>query len=290
MTNSLSQLKAIIQDAQREYPVTHGVFLGACGGEIASLCSFGGVEAELHKPFPIASLTKQFTAVAILQLLSENGLSVQTPLIEVCENLHRLNGYSAKVTFKQLLTHTAHSSMGAEASFTYSNDGYMLLGTMIEYLSGRTLGEYFAKNLFQKAGMTNSRLPEGRDKLASYGAAGGVIATAEDLWAWNQALYNGRLLEAEALSQMTSLQVAKASYWEYDAFAEGYYGYGLDIYCCDDKVCYQHCGGIEKYQAKMTYIPQIGVSLIYLLENYEESMVAPIFAFSNHLTRRLLSL
>lgn len=138
--------------------------------------------------FDIGSLSKQFTAAAILKLEQDGKLKVTDPL---SKHLPNVPADKAQITIHQLLSHTAGiirdiplSPKGDPAiyyeeinrdealkrvlpeplqfepgtKFQYSNAGYMLLASIVETASGRPFQEYLKKNLFEPAGMQSTGL------------------------------------------------------------------------------------------------------------------------------------
>jgi len=106
---------------------------------------------------------------------------------------------------------------GAQRFWTPS--GFVLAGLIIERVSGQTYGDFVKQRIFEPLGMAHSGYgdpPEGLaigyasandDKPITYNisalyAAGGCYSTAEDLFRWNEGLYNGRLLNETELKKM----------------------------------------------------------------------------------------
>jgi CubicO group peptidase (beta-lactamase class C family) len=130
--------------------------------------------------FSLASVSKQFTAVAILQLAENKKLSLEDKLNNYFSNFP--NG--EKITIKMLLTHNSGLQMDYDELYlsktaldqdtvdsyikqkpllfepgtktAYSNIGYYLLGRIIEKVSGQSYSQYLKENLFDKAKMKNS--------------------------------------------------------------------------------------------------------------------------------------
>jgi D-alanyl-D-alanine carboxypeptidase len=155
--------------------------------------AYGKADIEGNAPMtvgtmvPIGSATKQFTAVAILQLHDQGKLSVDD---EVTKWLPELNMAGNKVTLRHLLAHTAgivdlaemselraaqlirNSAVTRDSVYKvvsryppafpagtmeiYSNAGFWLLGRVIEKASGMTYEEYIAKRIFAPLGMSRS--------------------------------------------------------------------------------------------------------------------------------------
>jgi len=158
-------------------------------GKIIFLKSYGFSDIEKKIPmettavFPTASVTKTFTAIAIMQLI-EKGL------INLDDNIEKYLDFSTKdkiVTVRQLLNHTSGIKDYTESDIPnklqevgystekflelleqkefdfepgdardYNNSGFVLLALIIEKLSGLSYEEYLNKNIFQPVGMTNT--------------------------------------------------------------------------------------------------------------------------------------
>lgn len=153
--------------------------------------AFGKADLELDiamKPdyvFRIGSITKQFTASAILKLAEEGKLSISDTITKFIKG-YPMNGHA--ITIEHLLTHTSgiknFTSLGKfntefkrkdstpkelvdffknepmdfppGTDYRYSNSGYTLLGYIIELISGKTYAEYIRENFFLPLGMKNS--------------------------------------------------------------------------------------------------------------------------------------
>ena len=143
-----------------------------------------GVPMQIDNVSRIGSITKQFTAVAILQLMEQGKLRLQDEITQF------IPGYPTqghKITIEHLLTHTSGIldftgiKNNAERSvidytpvqmidyfkdqplrfapgtkWEYSNSGYFLLGYIIEKITGNTYGKYLEENFFRPLGMKHS--------------------------------------------------------------------------------------------------------------------------------------
>lgn len=164
--------------------------LVAKNGQVIYKKAFGMANLELNVPmqpdmvFRIGSITKQFTAVAILQLMEQGKLSLQD---EITKFIPDYPTQAYKITIEHLLTHTSgiksytnvpefqknirtdmkpdeviNSFKNLPMEFApgtkweYNNSGYFLLGYIIEKVSGMTYPEYLDKNFFKPLGMTNT--------------------------------------------------------------------------------------------------------------------------------------
>jgi CubicO group peptidase (beta-lactamase class C family) len=159
------------------------------GGDILFEQGFGLADKENIQVFSadtvvdILSLTKQFTAAAILKLEEQGALSVSDTLDRFFDEIPEAK---KSITLHQLLTHTSglkanykydyrkvtrdeleqnilnswlRSNPGEE--YLYSNAGYSLLGIIIEKVSGKSYEEFLNEHFFEPAGMTQTgyRLP-----------------------------------------------------------------------------------------------------------------------------------
>jgi CubicO group peptidase (beta-lactamase class C family) len=166
-----------------------GTVLVARKGRVLFRHSYGMANYELHVPnspetrFHIASLSKAFTAAAILQLQEQGRLSVADPLSRYVPDFP--NG--DRITLDNLLTHTTgipdinglsdyntfarsphtipqlvakFASLPLEfqpgSSYQYSNSNYNLLALVLEKVTGENYGEYLRKRIFDPLGMQGS--------------------------------------------------------------------------------------------------------------------------------------
>jgi CubicO group peptidase (beta-lactamase class C family) len=144
-----------------------------------------GVANTLDTKFRIASMNKMFTAVAVLQLVQAGKIRLDAPLGTYLTDYPNKE-VAGKVTIHQLLTHTGGTGdiFGPEYSahrqelrnvsdyvelfgtrglqfepgskFDYSNYGFVLLGAVIEKVSGMNYYDYVAEHVFAPAGMTST--------------------------------------------------------------------------------------------------------------------------------------
>lgn len=182
-----------------------GVVLVSKQGQIIYQKPFGMADMELDVPmkedmvFYIGSLTKQFTAVAILQLLEQGRLSLQDSIAKYIGGCSPL---VSAITIEQLLTHTSGLASNpantegriivknktklqelvdnyinqppdfeAGTQWKYNNTNYSLLGHIIEKISGKPYGDYLAAYIFNPAGMHRSYMGEDA-KLIKHRATG----------------------------------------------------------------------------------------------------------------------
>ena len=224
-------------------------------------CEEHSVPNDSNTKYRIGSLTKSFTAAAILQLEQHGLLSLDDPLGKYLENYPR----GEEILIKHLLSHTSgipdHTELpgydtdrrvypvkiedtiatfkGKELEFTpgskfkYSNSGYILLGCIVEKVSGKDYATYIRESLLEPNGLSNSGFEEGLAVIPSYAhgysrdgsklirakyrninntqASGGLYSTVEDLYKWDRVLRSDELLSQEVKDRHYSIENAPYS-------------------------------------------------------------------------------
>jgi CubicO group peptidase (beta-lactamase class C family) len=260
-----------------------------------------GKAAALDTRFCIGSMGKMFTAVAALQLVQAGRLRLADTIAM------RLPDYpdtplARAVTVEQLLSHTGgtgdffgpdyerHASelrtpsdfirlFGKRESlfppgsrWGYSNFGFILLGAIVEQVSGQRWDAYLAQHVFAAAGMTatspvasaaDTAVPlvgaqrSGLKPLPYYVGlpAGGGYSTIDDLHRFAQAFGRGALLDAEHRAMMTTAKVAAgARQWSL----------GLGITARNGETCYGHAGSAPGVSADFAVYPRSGYTVVIL--------------------------
>lgn len=287
-----------------------GVWLWAGNGKSIASGARGKADREkaidntLETRFRIGSMNKMFTAVATLQLVERGRLSLDDTVGKVLPDYPNTN-VASKVKVRHLLSHTggtgdifgpafeAHRLElrtlqdyvklygGRDPEFEpgsrweYSNYGFLLLGVLIEKISGKSYYDYVATNIYQVAGMTQSGSePESVDVVnRSKGymrdqfelvsneptlpwrgtSAGGGYTTAGDLMKFAEALMSNRLLRPDTLAMATRAQ-----------FTTGNYGFGFQVGRPDEVRTYGHGGGAPGMNAILRVYPETQQSVIVL--------------------------
>ena len=187
--NLNQKIDSLIESEFKEANGPGGIFMVAREGKPIYEKAFGMANLELdsklntNSVFQIGSMTKQFTAIAILMLEEQGKLKVGNQISKYIPSYP--NG--DKITIHHLLTHTsgikdftkmkalqdiAQKEMTPEQmvdffknepadfvpgeKFEYNNSGYVVLGYIIELTSGETYEDFIKRNIFEKVGMTNS--------------------------------------------------------------------------------------------------------------------------------------
>lgn len=195
--------------------------------------------------FGIGSVTKEFTAMAILMLQERGKLHIHDP---ICTYLSPCPQSWQQITIYHLLTHSSGIPNHFDPSginlvqlekepldfkpgtqFNYSNSGYVVLALIIEKVSGEAYGTFLQQNIFAPLQMTNTgydftqpQLPNLASGYYSWGVeqdytgislefgADGLYSTVEDLYRWDQALFTHTqtLVSRQALEEMFTNTVA----------------------------------------------------------------------------------
>jgi CubicO group peptidase (beta-lactamase class C family) len=245
-----------------EFGHLNGTVLLARHGTVIYAKGIGDANMQSHTPntprtkFGIASVTKQFTAVLVLQQVAEGKIRLDGKTSDYLAWYREDTG--SRMTIEQVLHHTAglppdfelpefSDSEAAKQHFepeefakkkcqpslvsepgtqwNYSNCGYLLLGLVLEQVTGKPFDELLQERLLEPLGMKDTGMD--RNDLAERGgatgylrhagarytvgpyldrshiyAAGAMYSTAEDLFRWNQALSDGGVIPKEIREQV----------------------------------------------------------------------------------------
>jgi len=285
-----------------------------------------GVPITLDTKFNLGSMNKMFTAVAIAQMAQAGRLSFDDPVSKHLPDYPNKE-VADKVTIHQLLTHTygmgmywnekfmaqrekmvtvaAHLPLFASdpllfppgEKFQYSNSGYMVLGAIIEKLSGQDYYSYVQEHIYKPAGMTETgfyepgkeipnlaigysrmspdgkKLEEARDNTNTRevkgGPAGGGYSTVGDLVKFHMALRSYKLLNEESTRLVTTGKV--------DAGGPiGRYGYGFGDKVFEGKHIVGHNGGSPGIAANFEMYPELGYTAVILMNSDPPAMMPVI--------------
>jgi CubicO group peptidase (beta-lactamase class C family) len=306
---ALAALSARAADLARKDEFS-GAVLVARHGKVLLERAWGRANREAGTPntpdtkFRLGSMNKMFTAVATLQLVEAGKLALDDPIGKYLPHYPNKE-VASKVTVRHLLTHTGgtgdifgpefalnrlklrthsdyvklYGSRGLThepgARFEYSNYGFVLLGALIEAVSGMSYYDYVRDNIFRPAGMTSTdSLPESThvpkravgymrpypgagwtpntDTLPWRGtAAGGGYSTVGDLMRFAQALSSGRLISKATLAKATSPH-------------RQHYGFGFEVQGERALRSYGHGGGAPGMNGDLRVFPRLGYVVVGL--------------------------
>lgn len=287
--------------------------------------AFGLADREAKKPvridtpFFIASQGKMFTAVAILQLIESGKVSLDATVGKYLSNYPNRQ-VAETVTVRHLLTHRGGTgdmgilgpkdasnrawvrtiddviklngnrppSFAPGSQEEYSNYGFILLGAIVERVTGQSYYDYLRAHIFRPVGMqvtdfptraaitkvavtyttVNGRLVPSTDQLPWRGmSAGGGTSSAEDLLKFANALTAGKLISKPLLQEATKRQTP-------------WYGYGFISSPPDEYPHWGHGGGAPGMSLVLAIYPTSGVTIICL--SNRDPPVCDRLAFNLH--------
>lgn len=253
-------------------------------------------EVDENTIYRIGSITKTFTAAVILQLIEEGKISLSTKLARFYPDLPQAD----EITIEHLLRHQSglfnftnaddygewmtekqskeqllkmfrnqEPKFSSGARFSYSNTNYVLLGFIIEDITGDRFAEQIQKRITEPLNLEDTYIGDGIDpkkgEAASFRytqsgwqklpetdmsvprAAGALVSTTEDMIDFMRALFSGKLISEESLQKMVSIEHG--------------YGMGLARVPFNNKTGYGHNGGIDGFISHLSYFPQEDVTL-----------------------------
>ena len=230
------------------------------GADTLLLRGYGQADIELDVATPeravyeIGSVTKQFTAAAVLQLRDEGKLDLDAdittylpdyptaghalPVRRLLDHTSGIKGITEIQAFRSLMVRALprDSAIALFSSFPfefapgeamiYNNSAYILLGHIIEKVSGMSYEDYIEQRIFAPVGMTDSRYcsntevverrahgyqyDDGKVQRADYVdhrwpySAGSLCSTAADMVTWLNALHGGKVLSERSYREMTT--------------------------------------------------------------------------------------
>ena len=274
--------------------------------------------------FNIGSIDKVFTGVAISQLAQTGKLSFQDTISKYLPNFPK--EIAEKITIHHILTHTEgfpsyfnkkyisdrlqiHTVndylelfkdepllFNPGEKYQYSNSGYVVLGAIIEVITGKSYFEYIEEEIFKKSGISRSNhfdpdfsnqqialgytncklhsqevVPGPRrvntDELPPIASpAGGGYSTCDDLYIFSQALLSNKLLSEERTKLVLTPKVLVGK-------KDGttlHYGYGFQILDVGDgHFRYGHAGSFAGANARLDMYPWLGYTIV-VLSNYDQ--------------------
>lgn len=276
------------------------------------------VANNMDTRFNLGSMNKMFTATAVMQLVERGELTLDEPISAYVDGSWLPREITDRVTIHHLLSHT--SGLGSYFNdtydmsarkrfrvvddfkplvrgdtlafepgeqFQYSNTGMLLLGVVIESVTGGSYFDYIRENIYGPAGMTRTdcyEMDTPADNLAmgyyrdadsewgwrnnlyehviKGGPAGGGFSTAPDLHRFAVALVSGELVGPESLEQMWVAQ------------SEVPYGYGFSIDVSTAGKVVGHGGGFIGINSNLDIFPESGYISV-VLANYDGA-AAPV--------------
>src|SRR5262245_22565807 len=301
-----SRLDDVVQSYVRDKTFM-GSVLVARGGDVLLSRGYGDANLEWDIPntpstkFRLGSITKQFTAASILLLAERGKLKLDDPLKQYMPDAPEKWD---RITIFNLLTHTSgihnftalpqYNALKAidtpvlktigevrdmpldfypGEKMIYSNSGYIVLGYVIEKVSGVGYEQFVQENIFTPLAMKDSGYDSNTAIIAHRAsgympspkgpvnagyihmsiphAAGALYSTTEDLLRWEQALFGGKIVSAESLRKMTT------------PFKDNY-ALGVTVQTTNGKTVIQHGGGIDGFNTFLAYYPDDKLTVVVL--------------------------
>ncbi len=294
------------------------------------------VPNRLDTKFSLASMGKMFTAVAVARLVEQGKLAFDDTVGKHLPDYPNKD-VVRKVTIHQLLTHTAgvgdffndkwkarRASLRTVKDYLdlfvdeplafepgskwkYSNGGYVILGAIIEKVTGEDYYDHVARHVFRPAGMTRTGFfppddaaddmatgythqgTDGRPHAGPWRSnadhrpgrgnpAGGAWSTAEDLVRFAAALRSGKLLDARSVARMTGPRAATGR------GPDQHYGYGLQVCTVQGKRAFGHFGGFPGVSTGLEVYPGQGYTVV-ILSNYDGGGPRVLLPLRNWITQ-----
>ena len=306
----------------------------AVNGRIAFIKGYGLADLEQNAPITektvlrIGSVTKQFTSALVLKLADQGKLSLDDTLARFLPEFPR----GGEVTIRQLLSHTSGImsytnpkvmsqlkdagrrewtikdlvarittltplyEFDPGTGWSYSNSGYMLLGAIIEKVTGKSYSDALKAELLDPLGLHDTQVDNLAEvvpdrargyetsktassgfknaefiSMGAAGPAGAMRSTAADLLAWHAALFGGKVLKPETLGLMRAparLKDGRLSSkgrvgpaWVPETTE---YGFGLFLGNLDGHVTVGHGGAIFGFNTWMETFPDDNVTMLVM--------------------------
>jgi D-alanyl-D-alanine carboxypeptidase len=262
-------------------------------------------EATAATVYRIGSITKQFTSAAIMRLIERGQASLDDPMSKYLPDVPT---HGRVVTIRRLLNHTSgihsytsepewmkhwaedltprqivafvdHDSLDFEpgTKWLYDNTGYVLLGMIVEKITGEPYASYLQHDLFAPLGLRQTSYcptsPTDPSFAAGYSSAGGTVkpavflsmtqpfaagalcSTVRDLVIWQRALAGGRVVNARSYEQMTTPEKLTTG-------APLSYGFGLAPGTLGGHRSIGHGGGVNGFTTSSMYFPDDSVNVV----------------------------
>jgi CubicO group peptidase (beta-lactamase class C family) len=259
--------------------------------------------------FGIGSVTKQFTSAAALLLAEDGKLSVTDKVaryypaltrandITLLDLMNHVSGYpdyypldfvdrrmTKTIAPDDLLKDYAGGMLDFDPGtrWSYSNTGYILLGRIIERVSGQALGAFLGDRIFKPLGMSHtifdpkandSRVAPGYTSFALttltvavregdgwVGGAGAIYSTAADIARWDIALMGGKVLKPASWQLMTKPRMLANG-------KSSNYGCGLSVGTRSGLTVFTHGGAVSGFIARNTFVPETKSAVVVVIND-----------------------
>jgi len=275
-TQTLIQLENYIKDVN-DKAIKKGLIKGSLfqiyyhDSVLVNYCN----KMDLNSTEYLASLTKSFTAVALMILLERKQLSLDDPISKYG---YKYGGkLSSKITIRDLLQHTSGVSRSRKIifrffpgmDFYYSNKNYEILSGIIQKVSGMPFSDFVTQNILNPLEMTETRLSGGLS------GAAGLFGSFNNIKNFTYMLLDGgiyknqRIIKTETLYQMLqppNFMPIKGNMY--------YYGLGFMVTVEDNFIrSFSHYGEWKKTYCEFMVYPGNNICFLYFSQpsNYRSS-------------------
>lgn len=258
------------------------------------------VETKDRYRYKIGSISKTFTATLVFQMIEAGKLSLDTKLSEYFPEIPNAD----KITVKMMLQHrsglfnytnheeflsyyqkpqtqetmvprikTYEPAFEPDTKGEYSNTNYLLLGYILENISGKDYGDLIAEKIAEPLGLKATYLEEDTEpekkevfsynknngwqqipqwEMSSADAAGALVSDTYELNKVFMSLFDGKLISKDSLAIMTDI---KGSY------GHGFFKKTIEV-DGKEKIAYSHGGRIESFSSEMSYFPDEKIGIV----------------------------
>jgi D-alanyl-D-alanine carboxypeptidase len=269
------------------------------------------VPLEPSQILRIASVTKQIAAAAILKYVDDGKIHLEDPLskflpdypngknITVLQLLNHTSGIKSYTNVKGMMSGPIRLDVTTQelvdsfkdlppvfepgADWSYNNSGYVLLGAILESVSGKAWHQHLQDSIFEPFNMKSTQF--GGDaqliskKVSGYSnhhgkiipatflsmtqphAAGALVSNPLDLIAWNNALHSGKVLKPATYQLMITPQ---------GEAKKARYGFGISKGQLREETILEHGGGIPGFSSYLLYLPDSEIS-VAVIRNTDSS-------------------
>ena len=316
-----AEIVTFVSDQIRDSGIPGGALAIVRDGRVTTSQGFGVADASGRPvtsttPFSIGSLSKSITATAVLQLVDAGKVDLDAPVVEYLPDFTLADADVARtITVRQLLDQTSgiptsagqrplngpvadldrqvagladvHTASTPGTTYAYSNANYVILGSLIEQVSGTTYGSYIETNVFEPLAMTHAHadraaadrdgltqahrlwfgLPSERDPLwrPDLVPAGFLMASAEDLGRFVAMELSGGSLDGHRVLSESSVADMQRGVAPMGLADRGRYGLGLADMEVDGLRMVGHSGSTTDMAAVELWSPDQRVGIVLLL-------------------------
>jgi len=315
-------------------------------GEIVLAKGYGAANADTSAPntantlFGAGSLSKSVTAVAIMQLVEQNLIDLDTPVTHYIPYFKTTSPLTNTITVRHLLTMSSGlptstnswaNPLGDDAlkdfvenlaskellfqpgtDYEYSNDSYVLLGHLIEVVTGVPYEDYMQRSILRPLGMKSSTfnpkdLPDSADFqghvrgvstphltrpftfIRKYQPTGMLITNAHDLGRYIQfQLGDGETINGEYLLSAASMKAMHHPAIAADSTLgdDTNYAFGWETKIRDGYRTVEHGGEVETYVSYILLLPEQGIGIGMLVNMIDYAKIQLIYNVAYALTGR----